>query len=338
VEHIRTLEGVVKVSFSWQGRNVLVTGAAGLIGSWLVKALLQEQANVVILLRDQVHNSELFMSGDINKVTIVRGELEDNLALVRAFNEHEIDSCFHLGAQTLVQTAQRSPLSTFEANVRGTWNLLEAARQSKLLDRLVVASTDKAYGDQSTLPYSEEAPLLGSNVYDVSKVCADLIAQAYFTSYQLPLAVTRLGNTYGGGDLNFSRIVPGTIRSLLMNESPAIRSDGTFLRDYLYVKDAVRGYLALGERVDKAPVKGKSFNFGTGRPMSVLEMVERITKVVGSDLKPTILNEVQHEIKDQYLSSDRAQELLGWSASSDIDAMLAETIQWYKKYLESSRK
>ena len=329
---IKAVEGMAMTNGFWNGRNVFVTGATGLIGSWLVKALIERGANVVALMRDYVPDSELVLSGKMERVSLVYGRLEDPETLVRAFNEYEIHTCFHLGAQTIVQTANRSPLSTFESNVRGTWNLLETVRQSSLIEGIIVASSDKAYGDSDRLPYTEDMPLKGSNLYDVSKVCTDMIAASYQRTYGMPLAISRCGNIYGGGDLNFNRIVPGTIRSILNNEQPLIRSDGTPIRDYLYIKDAVSAFLALGEKAGS--VSGEAFNFGTGRRLSVIEMVKKITGIMGSTLEPKILNEAKNEIDRQYLSSKKAGDILGWKASYEVSAALPETVDWYRNFLK----
>ena len=329
---VKAVEGMAMTNGFWKERNVFVTGATGLIGSWLVKALLEKGANVIAMMRDYVPDSELVLSGKMEKVALVYGQLEDRDTLVRTFNEYEIHTCFHLGAQTIVQTANRSPLSTFESNVRGTWNLLEAARQSSMVQGIIVASSDKAYGDSSELPYTEDMPLKGSNLYDVSKVCTDMISSSYQRTYGLPLVISRCGNIYGGGDLHFNRIVPGTIRSLLNDEQPVVRSDGTPIRDYLYVKDAVSAFLSLGEKVKS--VSGEAFNFGTGRHLSVLEMVGKITEIVGSSLEPKILDEAKNEIAGQYLSSKKAGEMLGWKASYEVSAALPETVEWYRNFLK----
>ena len=235
----------------WRDRNVFVTGATGLLGSWLVETLLKARANVVGLVRDWVPQSRLFNRNLDQRLIMVRGAVEDFYTLERTLNEYEIDTVFHLAAQTLVEIANRNPLSTFETNVRGTWNLLEACRRVPTVRRIVLASSDKAYGDQKALPYSEEAPLQGSHPYDVSKSCADLIAAAYFKTYGLPVCVTRCGNFYGGGDLNFSRVVPGTIRSVLSDERPVIRSDGASLREFIFVENAVSAYMTLAEALTK---------------------------------------------------------------------------------------
>ena len=326
------MEGMGMTNGFWDGMNVFVTGATGLIGSWLAKSLLEKGANVVAMMRDYVPDSEIVLSGKMEKVNLVYGQLEDRETLVRAFNEYEIQFCFHLGAQTIVQTANRAPFSTFESNVRGTWNVLEAARQSKLLQGIIVASSDKVYSDSAELPYTEDIPLKGSNLYDVSKVCTDMIAASYQSTYGMPLAISRCGNIYGGGDLNFNRIVPGTIRSILNNEQPIIRSDGMPIRDYLYVKDAVSAFLSLGEKI--GTVSGEAFNFGTGRHLSALEMVKKITEVMGSSLEPKILNEAKNEIHKQYLSSEKAGKLLGWKASYEVSEAIPETVEWYRNFMK----
>ena len=265
----------------------------------------------------------------------MRGDLEDLGVLIRALNEHEIDTVFHLGAQTIVGTAARSPLSTFESNIRGTWNLLEACRiVPRLIERVIVASSDKAYGAHDRLPYTEDAPLQGAFPYDVSKSCADLIAFSYWHTYRTPIAVTRCGNLFGGGDLNFNRLIPGTIRSVLLSERPVIRSDGSFVRDYFFVRDAADAYLQLAERMPEEPLLGKAFNFGTETPVSVLACVDQILGLMGrSDLAPVILNEATHEIPRQYLDCTRARTLLGWRPRWSVEEALHETVEWYRDWL-----
>ncbi len=323
------------VSF-WQDRNVFVTGATGLLGSWLVDELLQRGANVVCLVRDWVPASRLVREGILERCHVVRGELEDLQVLVRALNEYEVSTVFHLGAQTIVGCASRSPVSTFEANVRGTWNLLEACRLCRgLVERVVVASSDKAYGEQSVLPYTEDLPLQGRFPYDASKSCAELIAASYYHTYSVPLAITRCGNLFGGGDLNYNRIVPGTIRSALRDEPPVIRSDGRFIRDYFYVRDAVSAYLLLAEALPREEVLGQALNFGHERPVSVLEMVELILRLCDKTyLKPRILNEASHEIPAQSLDCSKARRLLGWRPRFTLEDGLRETIAWYRMHLQ----
>ena len=323
---------------SWDARRILVTGATGIVGSWLVKELLAKNAYVVALVKDADPQSELCRSGDIRHVSVVNGTLEDFWALERAISLHEIDTVFHLGAQTLVGVAHRSPLQTFEANIRGTYNLLEACRWHQgLVGRVVIASSDKAYGEQPKLPYSEDMPLKGRHPYEVSKSCADLIAQAYHHTYDLPVGVARVGNVYGGGDLNWSRLVPGTVRAFLKSESPLIRSDGTYLRDYIYVKDVTRAYMCLAERVHEPQVRGTAFNFGTESNVTVLDMVRNIQRLTGCmQIAPRILNNAEGEIRDQYLSSARARETLGWAPQFDLERGLSETIDWYRAFLNTS--
>jgi CDP-glucose 4,6-dehydratase len=321
----------------WKNHKVFVTGASGLLGSSMVERLLDEGASVTCLVRDWVHGSKLLESDYLAHCNIVHGDLIDHDVLLRAINEYEIDSVFHLGAQTIVGTASRSPLSTFESNIKGTWNLLEACRQCPgLIERVVVASSDKAYGSHEKLPYKESTPLVGRFPYDVSKSCTDLISMSYFHTYQLPVAITRCGNLFGPGDLNFNRLIPGTIKSVLENEAPVIRSDGKFVRDYFYVTDAVDAYLRLAERLPDEEFNGQDFNFGTETPMLVLDLVNRILKLMDrSDLEPRILNQASHEISKQYLDCSKAKERLDWQASHTFDEGLVETIDWYKNWLGS---
>ncbi len=320
----------------WKDKNVFVTGATGLLGSWLVRRLVEEGANVIILLRDWVPQSNIVLMDLMNRIKIVHGQLEDYFVLARALNEYEIDTCFHVGAQTIVGTANRSPMSTFESNIKGTWNLLEAARNSSLVRRVVVASSDKAYGEQEKLPYSEDMELRARYPYDVSKACSDILALSYFHTYRLPVAITRCGNFYGGGDLNFNRIVPGTIRSLINDESPVIRSDGNFLRDYIYIEDAVDAYITLAEALDRSDVRGEAFNFGNEDPLRVIDIVNKIIEISGKDIVPTIHNEAVNEIREQYLSVQKARDILGWKSKHSIEEGLRKTYLWYEHFLSSS--
>lgn len=316
----------------WTHKNVFVTGATGLLGSCLTKNLVDSGAHVVILLRDVVPQSPLFRSGYINKVAIIRGALEDYQLLERALGEYEIDTIFHLGAQTIVEIANRNPLSTFESNIKGTWNVLEAARRSSLVKKVVTASSDKAYGVHDKLPYSEEAPLKGSHPYDVSKSAADLIAHTYFNTYKLPVAITRCGNLYGGGDLNFNRIVPGTIRSVFFGEQPQLRSDGSMIRDYFYTEDATHAYMLLAERMDDDRLHGHAFNFSNESQTSVLELTQKIIQVMGSALQPQVLATAAHEIPHQYLSAAKARSMLGWQPRFTLEEGLTKTVAWYKDF------
>jgi CDP-glucose 4,6-dehydratase len=322
----------------WKNRNVFITGCTGLLGSWLSKALAEREANVVGLIRDLVPKSHLNWSGFNDKINIVRGEIEDYFLLERAINEYEIDTVFHLAAQTIVTIANRNPISTFESNVKGTWNVLEACRRNPLVERIIVASSDKAYGDQEKLPYNENTPLEGRHPYDVSKSCTDLIAQSYYRTYNLPVCITRCGNFYGGGDLNFNRIVPDTIRSVFNNEPPIIRSDGTLIRDYFYIEDAVESYLLLAEKMEKLKIQGEAFNFSNEIQITVLELVNKIIKLMGSNLTPKILNQAPNEIKHQYLSAQKAKDILNWASKYTLDDGLRKTIEWYKKFLSNSLK
>lgn len=319
----------------WAARRVLVTGATGIVGSWLVRQLVEDGAFVVALVRDMNPQSELIRSGLWTRITVVNGALEDYAAVERAVADHEVDSVFHLAAQAIVTTALRSPLATFESNIRGTYNLLDACRvHAELVQRVVVASSDKAYGESPTLPYTEDMPLVGRHPYDVSKSCTDLLALTYAHTYRLPVGVARCGNIYGGGDLNWSRIVPGTIRSVLRNERPVIRSDGKFIRDYIYVRDVVDAYLALGNYVRKDRGIGDAFNFSPESRVSVLEITHEIQRLMKRpDLEPVVLNQAKAEIPNQYLDSRKAQRELGWAPRYSLEAGLLETIEWYRGFL-----
>jgi CDP-glucose 4,6-dehydratase len=320
----------------WQGRKVLVTGATGLLGTALVPALISRGATVVALVRDWNPRRPLILEGTIGALEVVSGPLEQPGLLERAITQHEVDTVFHLGAQTLVATALRDPLGTFEANVRGSYFLLDACRRhADLVRRVVVASSDKAYGSVERLPYTEATPLAGLHPYDVSKSCVDLIAQTYAHTYALPIAIARCGNLYGPGDLNWSRLVPGTLRSLLEGERPIVRSDGTFRRDYVHVDDAVSAYLLLAERADAPEVRGRGFNFGPGRSHAVLEVVDTLRRLLcREDLEPLVQNRARAEIRDQHLAVDLARDLLGWTSSVDLEQGLLRTIPWYRRYLE----
>jgi len=292
-------------------------------------------AVVTGLVRDEVPKSMLNRERVSKEVNIVHGSVEDYDPVERSINEYEIEIVFHLAAQSIVGTAVRSPMSTFETNIKGTWNVLEACRRVRTVKRVIVASSDKAYGVHERLPYTENAPLQGRYPYDVSKSCADLLAQAYFATYALPVCLTRCGNIFGGGDLNYNRIVPGTIRSALKNQRPIIRSDGTLVRDYIYVRDVVEAYLTLAQKMGDLELQGQAFNFSSGRLLSVLELTEMILELLGrSDLKPVILNEAKSEIKNQFLSSEKAHACLGWQSKYGMEQGLLETIEWYRAFFE----
>jgi CDP-glucose 4,6-dehydratase len=299
----------------------------------LVRRLLEAGADLICLVRVWVPQSELVRAGLIEKAKVVRGDVRDHVLLERALGEYEIDTVIHLAAQTIVTIANRNPVSTFETNIGGTWALLEACRRSPTVRQIVVASSDKAYGDQENLPYDERNPLQGQHPYDVSKSCADLIAHAYGATYRLPVAITRCGNFYGGGDLNWNRIVPGTIRSVLRGQRPVIRSDGNYVRDYIYVEDAAAAYMLLAEQLSARPeLYGEAFNFSNEIQVTVLDLVRRILLLMGSDLSPDVRGEASHEIRRQYLSAAKARDLLAWKPLVDLDGGLRKTIDWYRRF------
>jgi CDP-glucose 4,6-dehydratase len=320
----------------WLDRPVLVTGATGLLGGWLVKYLLDLNATVVCLVRDWVPQSEIIRKGLINDIRTVRGDVRNQKLLERVMGEYEINTVFHLAAQTIVSIANRNPISTFETNIAGTYRLLEACRRSPAIKSVVLASSDKAYGNQKILPYEEGAPLQGSHPYDVSKSCADLIGRTYAKTHGLPVCITRCGNFYGGGDLNWNRIVPGTIRSIVRGERPIIRSDGQYIRDYIYIEDAVCAYLSLAEQLNQnKSLAGEAFNFSNDKPTSVLALVKLISALMNFKQEPLVLNEASNEIRDQYLKSKKAHEILGWSPKFQLEDGLKLTIKWYEDFLKA---
>jgi CDP-glucose 4,6-dehydratase len=323
----------IKPNF-WRDRPVLVTGATGLVGGWLTRRLIEAGADVVCLVRDWVPRRELNRSNLLEQVTVVRGDLRDRDLVERTIGEYEIDTVLHLAAQAIVCIANRNPISTFESNIQGTWNVLEACRRSPGVRSIVVASSDKAYGDQEILPYKEDTPLRGQHPYDVSKSCADLIAHAYARTYGLPVAITRCGNFFGGGDLNWNRIVPGTIRSVLRGQRPVIRSDGHFVRDYFYVEDGAAAYMLLAEQLYRRPeLRGQAFNFSYENQVTVLCLVKEILSAMESSLEPEVLNETSNEIRRQFLSAERARIELGWTPLFTLAEGLARTIPWYRELL-----
>lgn len=320
----------------WQHRKVAVTGATGFLGSHLTKLLVELGADVVVLVRDDIPTSPVSESW-MHRVACVRGACEDQAVVERMLGEYEVRSLFHLAAQSQVGAANRNPVATFEANVAGTWAVLEAARRSPLVDQIVTASSDKAYGEQPVLPYTEDMPLLAAHPYDASKACADMLSQTYHHTYGLPVSITRCGNFFGPGDRNWERLVPGTIRSLVAGERPVIRSDGTMVRDYLYVVDGALAYVQLAEAMAADPgLHGEAFNFSTESPLTVLELVELLQNAAGTDLEPDVRNETSNEIESQYLSAAKAHDVLGWAPTYTVDDALAETVEWYRKHLEGS--
>jgi CDP-glucose 4,6-dehydratase len=318
----------------WRDRSTLVTGSTGLVGGWLVRALLEAGADVTCLVRDWVPRSELVQRQRTEQVNVVRGDVCDQALMERLLGEYEIDTVIHLAAQTIVGVANRNPVSTFESNIQGTWSLLEACRRSPTVKQIVIASSDKAYGEHDRLPYTEDMPLQGRHPYDVSKSCSDLIAQSYAATYDLPVAITRCGNFYGGGDLNWNRIVPGTIRSVLRGQRPVIRSDGSYVRDYFYVEDGAAVYMLLAECLAaNRDLAGEAFNFSSDTQVNVLDLVERILALMDSDLEPDVRNEASNEIRHQYLDSAKARRLLNWQPHFTLDEGLRRTIAWYKEFL-----
>jgi CDP-glucose 4,6-dehydratase len=328
------MEGVARVNPFWRDRSVLVTGGTGLLGSWLVSQVVEAGASVVCLVRDWVPQSELVRTRRIEQVNVVRGDISDRDLIERTLGEYEVEVVFHLAAQTIVGIANRNPVSTFSTNIGGTWNVLEACRRSPKVASIVIASSDKAYGNQEHLPYDESMPLQGRHPYDVSKSCADLLAQTYAFTYELPVAITRCGNFYGGGDLNWNRVVPGTIRSVIRGEAPVVRSDGKFVRDYFYIEDGAAAYMLLAERLAADPtVRGQAFNFSNESQISVLEMVDLILRKMKSSLRPKILNQASHEIRRQFLSAERARSVLQWRPQFTLETGLDRTIGWYREFL-----
>ncbi len=318
----------------WLDRPVLVTGGTGFLGGWLVKRLLAAGAAVVCPVRDWVPHSVLLKEELDREVILARGDVTDQLFMERVLGEYEIETVFHLAAQSIVPIANRNPVSTFESNIKGTWSLLEACRRNPAVEQVVLASSDKAYGRQENLPYAEEMPLKGVYPYDVSKACSEMLTKSYRESFGLQVAVTRCGNFYGGGDLNWNRLVPGTVRSIFRGHRPIIRSDGNYVRDYFYIEDGAAAYMTLAEKLASDPgLAGEAFNFSTEERLTVLELVNKIIEVMGAGLEPDVRGEAENEIREQYLSAKKAQEVLGWQPLFSLEESLERTVDWYKKYL-----
>lgn len=314
----------------WTDRPVFVTGASGFVGGWAVRRLLDMGAEVVALVRDTVPRSMLFRDGDVSRIKTVQGSLLDAALLTRAINEYEIDTVLHLGAQAIVGVAKENPVETFRTNIEGAWNILEASRSGKVR-QVVIASSDKAYGDSDDLPYREDHPLQGRFPYDCSKSCADLIAQTYLNTYQTPVSIVRCANLFGGGDLNFNRLIPGVIRATLRNEPFVIRSDGKFIRDYLYIRDAVDAYLHLAEAINRGAPQG-AYNFSLEVKLTVQDVVSRVLALMDrEDLEPVVMNQASGESREQYIACDKAREVLGWQPNYSLEEGLSETIEWYRQ-------
>lgn len=331
------MSGVTIDPSFWKGRRVMVTGASGLLGGWTVHRLLEVEAEVVALVRDQVPRSMLVSSGDIERITVVNGSLEQADLMRRSLGEHEVDTVFHLAAQPIVGVAKRDPVGTFRANIEGTWNVLEGARNSGTR-QVIVASSDKAYGASDHLPYTEEHPLQGRYPYDASKSCADLIAQTYQETYGMAVSVVRCANLFGGGDLNFNRVIPGAIKATLEGERFVIRSDGKFIRDYLYIRDAADAYLHLAESLASGAPQGP-YNFSLEVELTVIDLVEQVLKIMGrTDLEPVILNQASAEIREQYMTCEKARRVLGWAPAYSMEQGLRETVEWYRGHFGSSMR
>ncbi len=327
-----------RVAF-WRNRNVFVTGGFGLLGSALVEELHAAGARIVLLKRDHAASSRLFSLPAYHHADIVTGDFEDYDLVYRTINEYEIDTIFHVGAQPIAPVGNRAPLPTLRINIMGTANVLEAARLSPLVKRVLVASSDKAYGPQPILPYTEEASLHGTHPYDVSKSCTDLIARMYWNTYKLPVCVTRCGNLYGPGDLNWQRVIPETIKHIYDGESPVIRSDGKFIRDYFFVRDAAHAYIRLAEEMDRPEIVGQAFNFSTGNRFTVVDIVKKVAEAMGrTDLEPVILNQAKAEIVEQTLSSEKALRLLNWRPEYTVEEGLTETVAWYREYFDRTKR
>lgn len=298
----------------WNNRTAFITGATGFIGAHVARKLVEAGSRVVCLQRDGVRANSLDLFDLRRRVTVINGSVEDFALIERILNEYEVEAVFHLAAQAIVGAANRSPISTFETNIRGTYSLLEGCRQSPLIKSVVVASSDKAYGAQQNLPYTEDYPLHGLFPYDASKACTDILARSYAHTYKTPVVVSRFANIYGPGDMNLSRVIPGTIVSVLRDQPPVIRSDGTPIREFVYVDDVANGYLLLAEKIDG--VIGEAFNFGAGEQVTMRDLVERIIKLSGKNLKPNVLlqKKIEREIDAQYLSSEKIEKRLGWRA------------------------
>lgn len=322
----------------WRDRPTFVTGGTGLLGSWLVKRLVAAGADVICLVRAHKAEHEYVHNREHNDVKVVYGDICDQTTIERALQQFNVDTVMHVAAQAIVSIAKQNPIPTFETNIGGTWNVLEACRKSPSVKQILIASSDKAYGDQERLPYTEESPLQAQHPYEVSKAAADMLASTYAITYKLPVAITRCGNFYGGGDLNWNRIIPGTIRSVLQDESPVIRSDGEYIRDYFYVEDGAAAYMLLAEELAaRRELIGEAFNFSNEIKLTVREIVQLILGKMGSELQVEIRNEPSNEIRRQYLSSEKARQMLQWKPLFTLDEALEKTITWYKDFFNERK-
>lgn len=314
----------------WKDRNVLVTGCTGFLGSWLSCALINAEANVIGFVRSKGEHSHLFRTGCQKNMHLVCGSIEDFQIVERTLREYEVDTIFHLAAQSIVDKASQNPLTTYEINIRGTGNVLEAARYNPKVKNIIVASTDRVYGECGSHSCEESAPLKGIHPYDLSKCCADQLCSSYFYSHNLPVAVARCSNLFGGGDLNYNRLIPGTIHSILQGDPPVIRSDGSHIRQYLYVEDCVEAFLLLAERMEELRLYGEAFNLSLESPVSVRQLVQQILDLMDADLKPVVLNHASIEIKRLLISTEKADKVLGWKPKYSLDRGLRKTIEWYR--------
>jgi len=317
----------------WKDKNVFITGATGFVGSHLTENLISKGANVFILWRSKDPKSYFFSQKLDNKSTMLIGDLKSLPRIKEILSNHDIDVIYHVGAQPLVQTAYIEPYETLMSNVKGTINVMERPRLYGKAEAIVVASSDKAYGTAKELPYTEEVKLEGKFPYDVSKSCTDLISRMYGTTYDLPVAVTRFGNIYGAGDTNFSRIIPETMRALATDQKLAIRSDGKMIREYVYVKDVISGYLMLAENIKKT--KGEAFNFGSKDKFTVIDVAKKIAEILGKKLDIEVMNKAKYEIPEQYLSFEKIQKTIGWKPEHSFEEGIKESFKWYKNFFKS---
>ena len=320
----------------WTDRPTLVTGGTGFLGAWIIQKLLSRGANVICLSRERGLEKEIIEPDLLQRVTVVYSDIRDRPLLENILQEHSVVTLFHLAAQAIVGAANANPVLTLEINIGGTTAVLEACRRCPGVKEIIVASSDKAYGDAGEQAYDEDMPLRGKHPYDVSKACADMIVRSYASTFGLPAVVTRCGNFYGPGDLNWNRIVPGTIRSLYEGVRPVIRSDGKYVRDYFYIEDAADAHLMIAENLPRKPkLHGEAFNFSNETRVTVLELVEKIITLMGSDLRPEVRNEVSYEIRHQLLSARKARREFGWHPRFNLDEGLGRAITWYREFLKS---